>query len=399
MDYGILKDLAIIVVFAKFFGLLARMIKVPQVAGEIVAGLIIGPSVLGLVKQSDFLTQMAEIGVIVLMFAAGLTTNMKDLKKTGFMAFVVACVGVMVPLFGGFILYSCFYGFSAVGTPEFFRAVFIGVIMTATSVSITVQTLKELGHLQGRVGTLIVSAAIIDDVIGIIVLTFVLGLKNPEQKPFLVLQNTVLFFVFVFAVGFIMNYLFKWYDKRYTHTRRIPIYGLGMCLVFAYVAEKYFGIADITGAYLAGITLCSIRDSDYIARKMDVSSYMFFGPAFFASIGIRTQIDGMTWSMLLFAVCFVAVALISKIIGCGLVAKLFKFSNKDSLKVGVGMMTRGEVALIVSQKGLSAGVIDPIYFSPVIILIIVSSILTPIFMKILYRGEEKSDAPAKVQSE
>lgn len=392
MDYGVLKDLAIIVVFAKCFGLLARMIRVPQVAGEIVAGLIIGPSVLGLVQQSDFLTQMAEIGVILLMFAAGLTTNMKDLKKTGPMALLVACVGVIVPLIGGYLAYSCFYGFAQIGTNEFFRAVFIGVIMTATSVSITVQTLRELGHLQGRVGTLIVSAAIIDDVIGIIVLTFVLGLKNPTQNPFVVIQNTVLFFIFVIAVGVIMNYAFKWYDKRYTHTRRIPIYGLALCLVFSYVAERYFGIADITGAYLAGITLCSINDSDYIARKMDVSSYMFFGPVFFASIGIRTQISGMTVGILLFTLIFVAVALLAKIIGCGLVAKLCKFSNRDSLKVGVGMMTRGEVALIVSQKGLSAGVLDPIYFSSVIILIIVSSVLTPILLKVLYSGEQRTDA-------
>lgn len=392
MDYGVLKDLAIIVVFAKCFGLLARMIRVPQVAGEIVAGLIIGPSVLGLVQQSDFLTQMAEIGVILLMFAAGLTTNMKDLKKTGPMALLVACVGVIVPLIGGYLAYSCFYGFAQIGTNEFFRAVFIGAIMTATSVSITVQTLRELGHLQGRVGTLIVSAAIIDDVIGIIVLTFVLGLKNPTQNPFVVIQNTVLFFIFVIAVGVIMNYAFKWYDKRYTHTRRIPIYGLALCLVFSYVAERYFGIADITGAYLAGITLCSINDSDYIARKMDVSSYMFFGPVFFASIGIRTQISGMTVGILLFTLIFVAVALLAKIIGCGLVAKLCKFSNRDSLKVGVGMMTRGEVALIVSQKGLSAGVLDPIYFSSVIILIIVSSVLTPILLKVLYSGEQRTDA-------
>lgn len=387
MDYSILKDLAIIVVFAKCFGLLARMMKVPQVAGEIVAGLVIGPSMLGLVQQSDFLAQMAEIGVILLMFAAGLTTNMKDIKKTGFMAFLVACVGVAVPLLCGYLLYSCFYGFASVGTEEFFKAIFIGTIMTATSVSITVQTLRELGHLQGKIGTLIVSAAIIDDVIGIIVLTFVLGLKNPEQKPFKVIQNTALFFIFVIIVGFLINYAFKWYDKRYTHTRRIPIYGLALCLVFAYVAEEYFGIADITGAYLAGIILCSINDSGYIARKMDVSSYMFFGPVFFASIGIRTKISGMTGAMILFSVCFVIVALASKIIGCGLIAKLFKFKGKDALKVGVGMMTRGEVALIVSQKGLSAGIIDSIYFSPVILLIIISSILTPIFMKLLFKGE------------
>ena len=172
---SICRDLAIIILFAKCFGLLARKLKAPQVVGEIVAGLLIGPSVLGFVAQTDFLTGMAEVGVILLMFMAGLETDLRELIKTGPMALVIACVGVFVPLVGGYLLYSAFYGFSAVGTLDFYKALFIGVIMTATSVSITVQTLRELGHLKGKVGTTILSAAIIDDVIGIIVLTFVIS--------------------------------------------------------------------------------------------------------------------------------------------------------------------------------------------------------------------------------
>ena len=390
-SYEILKDLAIIVIAAKFMGIVARKLKAPQVVGEIVAGLLIGPCVLGIVQQSDFLVQMAEIGVILLMFSAGLETNLKDLLKTGPIALLIACAGVFVPLVGGSLLYMGFYGAAPWGSEKFYTAVFIGVIMTATSVSITVQSLKELGKLKGKVGTTILSAAIIDDIIGIIVLTFVIAFKNPETKPSSVVINTLLFFVFALVVGYISYKIFKWVDNRYPHTRRIPIAGLAYCLALSYIAESYFGIADITGAYVAGIILCSIRDSEYIAEKMDINSYMLFGPVFFASIGLKTNIDNINGEILLFSIGFVIVALITKIIGCGIMARLCRFNTMDSLKIGIGMMTRGEVALIVSQKGLAVGLLSPVYFTSVILLIIVSSISTPILLKLLFNKEDKDD--------
>ena len=383
MDIGVLKDLAIIILAAKLFGILARKIKVPQVVGEIIAGLLIGPSVFGFVEQSDFLGIMAEIGVIILMFSAGLGADLKQLLKTGPVAFLIACVGVLVPLLCGTALYLCFYGFDGIGTDQFYSAVFIGCIMTATSVSITVEALKELGALHGKAGTTIVSAAIIDDVIGIIVLTIVLGTRDETSNPAKVCLNTLLFFVFAVVVGFIAYYVFKLIDSRHEHTRRIPIFGLSLCFAMSYIAEAVFGVADITGAFIAGIILCSIRDSEYINEKMNISSYMLFGPVFFASIGLKTDISNVDFDLLWFALAFVAVALISKIIGCGLVAKCAKFPFGDSLKIGVGMMTRGEVALIVTQKGLAAGFIGAQYFSAVILLIMVSSIATPIILKLL----------------
>jgi Kef-type K+ transport system membrane component KefB len=377
-------------IFSKFFGLLARKLKAPQVVGEIIAGLLIGPSVLGLVQQTDFLSQMAEIGVILLMFSAGLETNLKDLMKTGVKAFLIACAGVFVPLVGGTLLYMAFYGTAAIGTDKFYSALFIGVIMTATSVSITVQSLREMGKLKGEVGTTILSAAIIDDVIGIIVLTFVVGFKNPDSNPGMVVVNTLLFFLMAVVVGFVLYKLFKMMDFRYPHTRRIPILGLAICFIFAYVAEVYFGIADITGAYVAGIVLCSLKDSEYIAEKMDTNSYMLFGPVFFASIGLKTNIDNVTGGIILFSIAFVLVALLCKIIGCGIMARICGFKGGDALKIGVGMMTRGEVALIVSQKGLSVGMLSPVYFTSVILLIIVSSIATPIILKFLYARDNQS---------
>ena len=389
--YECFKDLAIILITAKLFGLAAKKLKAPQVVGQIVAGLLIGPSLLGFVEQSEFIVTMAEVGVVLLMFSAGLETNLKELVKTGPVALTIACAGVFVPMLGGYLVYSAFFGFAPFGSEEFFRALFIGTIMTATSVSITVQTLRELGHLKGKVGTIIVSSAIIDDVIGIIVLTFVIGFKDADANLLGVVLKTVLFIMFSIVVGFIIYKLFKLLDKKFYHQRRIPVFGLALCFIMAYCADHFFGIADIAGAYVAGIILCNLRDAEYIAGKMDISSYMLFGPVFFASIGLKTKFDGFSLGLLWFSLAFVAVAMVTKIIGCGAVSKLWKFSTRDSLKIGVGMMTRGEVALIVAQKGLAVGMVSPEYFTSVILLIICSSVAAPILLKLLYKGEHPAD--------
>ncbi|MBR0146823.1 MAG: cation:proton antiporter [Eubacterium sp.] len=390
----ILRQLAIIIVAAKFFGLLARKCKAPQVAGEIIAGLLIGPSLLNLVESSDFLAGMAEIGVIILMFTAGLETNISDLKKTGVKATIIACTGVFVPLVLGTLLYMAFYGFSAIGSEEFYRAIFIGTILTATSVSITVSTLREMGKLSGELGQTIMSAAIIDDVIGIIVLTVVIGFKKPDSDVGGVLLRTLAFFALAVVLGIIIYKLFKWYDNRHPHTRRIPILGIALAFGLSYVADRYFGVADITGAYVAGVILCSLRDSEYITQKMDTNSYIIFGPVFFCSIGLQTNIRTLDMTILWFSLAFVAVGLVSKVLGCGLTARFLGYRGHNALKVGVGMMTRGEVALIVAQRGLKAGMLEPAYFTAVILLIIISSILTPLLLKALYA----KDPPAEEAS-
>ncbi|MBR6897609.1 MAG: cation:proton antiporter [Lachnospiraceae bacterium] len=387
MAYEILYSLSIIIVAAEVCGLIARHFKAPQVVGQILAGLLIGPGILGLVKQTEVISDMAEIGVILLMFSAGLGTNLRELVKVGFKALLIATCGVLVPLIGGFILSGLFHGFGEPGSELFLKNVFIGVIMTATSVSITVQALRDLGRLKGELGTTIMSAAIIDDVIGIIVLTIVISMRDPETQIGMVLLKNAAFFTIAILGGFLCFKLFSWLDKKYEHHRRIPILSIAFCFAMSFAAEEFFGIADITGAYVAGIVLCSIHDAPYVARRMDINSYMIFGPVFFASIGLKTQISGITPELWVFCILFVAVALLTKIIGCGLMAKVFGHTWKESLKVGVGMMTRGEVALIVSQKGLEVGLMDARYFTAVILLIIVSSIATPIILKLLYRNE------------
>lgn len=378
----ILRSLAIILVAAKLCGLLVRKLHGPQVVGEIIAGLIVGPCLFNFVQYDDFIAGMSEIGVILLMFSAGLGTDLKELLKTGFVALMVAIAGVVVSVVGGAAVYLAF-GFGDPGM-KMLESIFVGTILAATSVSIAVQALKEMGHLKGRVATTILSAAIIDDVIGIVLLTIVMGFKDPNVEPVSVCLNIVLFFILAFVFGFALYFLFKWLDKRWPHSRRIPIFGLVMCFACAYCAEKFFGIADITGAYVAGVILCNIKDSEYIERKMDISSYMIFGPVFFASIGLQTSFEDFDMSMVWFSVVLVAVALISKVIGCGGTAKICRFNMPDSLKIGVGMMNRGEVGLIVAKKGLDTGLMAPQFFTPVIILIIVSSLVTPIALKLIY---------------
>jgi len=381
-----LLDLAIILFAAKLFGIVGRRFGIPEVVGEILAGLVVGGTVLGFVKESDFLSKMAEIGVIMLMFEAGLGTNLKELKKSGLKATLIACFGVLVPMILGAVIFMSFYGFDSFGSERFNKGLFIGTIMAATSVSITVAALKELGKLNDSVGTTIVSAAIIDDVIGIIVLTLVIGLSGESQTVSVgsILLKVVIFFAIAIGTGFFVFKGMSWLDHKFTHQRRIPIISLCYCFALAYVAETYFNIADITGAYVAGVVLCNLADRDYIERRVDISSYMIFAPVFFAGIGLKTTFGAMDMRLILFSVCFVVIALVGKIIGCGGCARALGFDGKDSMRIGVGMMTRGEVALITAQKGLAIGLISADFFTPVIILILVSSVITPILLKKLY---------------
>ena len=382
-----LLDLSILLLSAKVFGILAKRIGVPEVVGQIVAGLVFGPALLGIVQETDFLQQMAEIGVMMIMFEAGLNTDLKEMRKTGAKAAIIALIGVLVPMGMGLLLFIPFYGAEYAGSDMILRGLFMGTIISATSVSITVAALQEIGKLNDTVGTAITGAAIIDDVIGIIALTVVISMKGGDGSTSIgsVLLKVLLFFVLAIGSGFLINKGMHWLDEKFPHTRRIPIASLCYCFLLGYVAETYFGIADITGAYLAGVVLCNLSDKDYIDSKVSVSSYMVFAPLFFTGIGLKTSFGAMNAKLLVFSILFTLVALVAKVIGCGGSAKLLGFNKKDSLKIGIGMMSRGELALITAQKGLSAGLLTSDFFTSIILLIVVSSIVTPILLKRMYR--------------
>lgn len=384
ISYRIFLDIAIILVVGKYMGILARRLKAPQVVGEILAGLLLGPSLLGLIQPSEFLTLMAELGVIMLMFSAGLDSDIHEIIHSGPKALMIALGGVLVPLVAGTALYLAFFGGPGSDPMVFYEGLFMGCVLTATSVSITVQALRELGHLKGQVGTTILSAAIIDDVLGIIALTLIAGLKDTSTSIWSVAGKTLLFFAFSAVVGGVILLMFRYISGKHPHTKRLPVLGLAFCLAMAYVAEEWFGIADITGAYLAGLVLSNIPDAEFIGQKMDTNSYTIFGPVFFASIGLAADVRGIDSSLVLFTLVFVVVGLLTKIVGCGGVALFCGFDRADSLKIGVGMMNRGEVALIVAQKGLALGLLSAAFFTSVILLILVSAIVTPIALKYIY---------------
>lgn len=390
-SYDFLLFVAIILLSTKIFSLLSQKVNMPQVVGALLVGVLLGPSCLNILHETDFLTKSAEIGVIFLMFLAGLDTDFDDLKATGKSAVIIAFVGVLIPLGSGFLTYFLFFHGERPDTMIFLESTFVGIVLTATSVSITVETLREMGKLKGKMGTSILGAAIIDDILGIIALTVITSFAVPGVEIMVVLLKIFLFFVFIAVCGFFVFRLFRKLEIVYGTKRRVAIYAVVFCLLLSYISEVYFGVADITGAYFAGLILCNVTETkSYIASKINITSYMFFTPIFFASIGIKTVIMGMSQELILFTLALLIVAILSKIVGCGLGAKICGFSNMDSLAIGVGMISRGEVALIVAQKGEQAGLISSTLFPAIVLVVIVTTLITPILLKtVVYMKEQK----------
>ena len=372
--YKFLLDLCLILLSTKVLGLLTRKFSMPQVVGALLAGVILGPGILGIITPTDFISDTAEVGVIVLMFCAGMETDVQELKKSGKSALIIALIGVLVPLVGGYAVAAFFNrpGMleSDASCSLFLQNVFIGVILTATSVSITVETLKELGKLKTRSGNAILGAAVIDDILGIIALTLITSMADESVKISIVLLKIIGFFIFVAVAGFIF------------------------CLFMSYAAEQFFGVADITGAYFAGLIISMTQREPYIASRFDVLSYTYLSPIFFASIGLKVSLPEMNGTIVAFAVVLTIVAILTKVVGCGLGAKLCHYKNYQAIRIGVGMISRGEVALIVASKGESLGMMSTAVMGPVVIVVILTTIIAPILLKPVFkRGPETTPDP------
>ena len=389
MDYKYLLDLAIILLCTKALGLLTRRVQMPQVVGALLAGLLLGPAGVGILTETSFLQSVAEIGVIVLMFCAGMETDIKELKACGKASFIIALCGVLVPLAGGF---ATAYFFNRPGMIEsdasasiFLQNIFIGVILTATSVSITVETLKELGKLKTRSGNAILGAAIIDDILGIVALTIVTSISDPSVKIGMVMLKIVGFFVFAAVVGFIFYKLYKnWVDKANKEKHRHTIVAFVFCLLMAYIAEDVFGVADITGAFIAGLIISNVQRSTYLETKFDTLSYILLSPVFFASIGLKVELPKMSAAIVGFAAALTIVAVLTKIVGCGFGAKICHYKNYQAKRIGIGMISRGEVALIVASKGAALGLLGSAFLGPIIIVVVITTIITPVFLKVVF---------------
>lgn len=409
-EFRYLLVLAAILITTKLLGLFSRRIQLPQVVGALVAGVLLGPVVnafMGVGTADGFFSSAAgsdqlfgmlsELGVIVLMFGAGLETDIHEMKKCGKASFIIALIGVIAPLvLGGFVSY--FFISDSDSQMQILKSVFIGVVLTATSVSITVETLKELGKMNTPASNAILGAAIIDDILGIIALTIITSFADKSVNIIIVLLKILLFFVFAVVLGIGMYMLFKWMNKHTSRdSRRHVIIAFAYCLVSAFVAEVFFGVADITGAYIAGLVLSMTNRKRYLENRFSTLSYMLLSPIFFACIGLTIEVPSLTTSLLIFAVLLTLVAVATKFLGCALGGKICGYSSRECFQIGAGMISRGEVALIVAKKGESCGLMDPNLFGPLVIVVVITTIIAPIILKILFKEKKDSNTGSASQ--
>lgn len=391
MDYTIFLWIAMIILSTKLLGILSKRVGLPEVVGFLLAGILIGPSCFNLIDINTdnglFLLNASELGVVFLMFEAGLTTEMVEMKKNIVASFVTALMGVILPLLGGTLIYSLFYHTDFSNYNQFLEALFVGVILTATSVSITVQTLKEMGKMNGSVGTTILGAAVLDDILGVIILSVVSGLKDTSVSPSSVLIKIVMYVIVVVTLCVVVKKA-EPIIQNADHKRRAGLFAIAGALLMAYVSERFFGVADITGAYFTGLALSMSKTAGYIDLKVSDISNMFFSCIFFACIGIKITLGGMSSEAWLFAVALTMIAILTKVVGCGLGSRLCGFKGKEALQIGVGMISRGEVALIVADKGGAYGLVSSELFPPVVLMVIITTLITPLLLKVVFREKQ-----------
>lgn len=391
--HKIFLDLAIILVATKIGGILSNKIKMPAVLGALIAGVLIGPSVLNIVKDSEGLKLLADLGVVMLMFLAGMETDLNEFKKAGLSSLLIAIGGVILPFIFGTL---SAYGFFS----DFYENIFIGVILTATSVSISVETLNELGKLKTRAGMNILGAAVIDDIIGLIIVSFVLSFAQTAKaggsasigSVMLMVSLKVLIFCIasVIVIAFLPKLLNRFVENEKNFSL-LTIIAIALALIFAFLAEE-LGIASITGAYVCGLVISAVNKKETIVHKVKTISTYFLTPVFFASIGLATNIKSINSSMLLLSLLLLITAIVGKILGCGIVAKLYGMSNEESIQIGAGMVSRGEVALITTNLGLQAGIITENLYIPTLIVVVVTTLITPILLKMAFSYKAKQTA-------
>ena len=396
-SYKYLLDIALILISTKILGLLTRRIQLPQVVGALIAGLLLGPACFGVLQETDFIKNIAEIGVIVLMFAAGLETDVQELKKTGLASFIIALLGVIVPLIGGYFVATIYNPVTDQQT--MLQNIFVGVVLTATSVSITVETLKELGKLSTKTGNAILGAALIDDVLGIIALTVISSFAGSDVSLWVILLKILGFFIFCGVVAFLfIKFVNPWINKYKKDLRRFVILAFAFCLLMSFSAEYFFGVSDITGAFVAGLILSNNKKTSYMLNRFDTVSYVLLSPVFFASVGLKVTFSNMSATVVVLTVLLLVVAILSKMIGCGLGAKICKYTNLQSVKIGIGMISRGEVALIVATKGMSMGLMKDEFFAPLVLVVVATTIVTPILLKLVYKYQASREADVPMAS-
>ena len=385
----LLLALTIIITAAKTGGWVSQKLRQPTVLGELLIGLLLGPSVLDLLHAQIFsdpnlpetVQHLAELGVICLMFVAGLEIDLGEMRRAGRVSMAAGGVGVMVPLILGAIA-AVPFGYVGID------ALFIGIIFTATSVSISAQTLIELGVLRSREGIALLGAAVIDDVLVILLLSIFTALTSGNGGGIEVLAALIKMALYLTATAliglFILPRVAGWVHRQPISEGLIALV-LVAAMSFAWSAEVIGGLAAITGAFIAGVGLARSPLRAEIERGMHTITYALLVPIFFVSIGLQANARLITANDLPFALTTILVAIASKIIGAGLGARWGGFTARESLRVGVGMVSRGEVGLIVAGVGIQAGLIAQDTFAIVVIVVLITTLVTPLLLRWAYR--------------
>lgn len=373
-----LLDIALILIFTKTGGIISRKFKMPEVLGALLAGVILGPVLFNLVHYDDNIKLLSNLGVIMLMFLAGLETNLEQFKKAGKSSLVIALFGILVPLVLGSLSILPFY-------KNMVENIFLGVILTATSVSITVETLTELGKLNTKAGINILGAAVIDDILGLILISTLLTVNNNGGNASLAFT---IIKIFLFCLSGILIILFlpgplNKLTCKMKPGRALLTFSLAAALLAAFAAES-LGIAAITGAYLCGLLLSQLNHKEYLEKNVKAISSGFLSPIFFASVGLEASLEGFGGRAVTITVVMFVVAVIGKVVGCGAAARLFKMSRSESLQIGVGMISRGEVAIITANIGLQNHIITQEAFVPTILVVLFTTVVTPILLKLSF---------------
>ncbi|CAM3602647.1 MULTISPECIES: cation:proton antiporter [Saccharibacillus] len=372
--------LVLILAGTKLAGHVSVRLGQPAVLGELLIGIVLGPALLGWIHQGSFIEYMAEIGVLLLMFMAGLETDLDQLKKNWKPALAVALGGILFPLIGGYGVGELF-GFSIA------QSLFLGVLFSATSVSITVQVLKEMDKLDSREATTILGAAVVDDVLVVVllaVLTSFLGTGDTGSVSIgLLLIKKVIFFAAVFLVGWLAVPRVLAWTSKFRVMEPVLTIALVFCFAFAYFGEK-MGIAGIIGAFAAGLAVSQTTFKHQVESKVEPVAYSIFVPVFFVSIGLNVSFQGVG-SQLPLLIALTAMAVVTKLLGGAVGAAATGFGRRSALAVGAGMVSRGEVALIIAATGLASDLLLPGFFTTVIIAVILTTLIAPPLLKLFFR--------------
>lgn len=379
-----LVELAIVLLAAHIGGMISKKLKQPVVLGQIIVGIIMGMT---LMKKTATIHDFGQIGVVLLMFVAGLETDVKELMTSIRSSSMIALGGVVLPavlVFAGIMIVVP--GESAVA------ALFLGIVSTATSVSISVQTLREIHRLRSKQGLMILGAAIIDDVVGIILLTLLVSMVNPSASGSVtwVILKIVGFFVIVYVAGYVLIKIFKRIKGDSDVEEAVITYSIIICFLLAFISEE-FGVAAITGAYFAGVIFALTKHRHVISHEVNKVATYLFTPVFFVGIGMDIDIFAALTSLAIGSILIV-LGSIGKVVGCGLGAKLTGFNQTDSLQIGIGMIPRAEVAIIVANIGMQMSILTEKHMAATVLMVLVTTLMTPTLLKWSFRDSLRATA-------